>query len=359
MEGIRSSAELDFRLIVTGTHLSEEFGFTKDEVEADGFLADELVDMQLPAKTPSDIGYSMGVCASGMARALERIKPDYLVVLGDRYELLPICSVSLVMRIPVIHISGGDITEGAIDNEVRNAVSMLSEYHFPGAAEAGDRLIKLGIRQDKVFIVGEPGLDNFRKLSAVSRDELAKDLQLDSGRSWVLFTYHPETKRKMEENIETARYLMQALLSIGNVQVIATYSNADIGGMQINGFLEKIAAENKNNLKLVKSLGQRRYISLMKECSLMAGNSSSGIVEAPLLGIPVINIGDRQAGRHMCANIWNCRSDKTSIDEVVKIVARAGFKLFDSDDYFGDGYSADRIVGYIKEICVRNHREYA
>lgn len=348
MAAIRDDPDFELVTLVTGAHLSPEYGSTFREIESDGFRIDAKVEILLASDSAAGIAKSMGLCALGIADALDRLKPDFILILGDRYELLPICSTALVMRIPIAHISGGDITEGAIDDEIRNAVTQLSSFHFPGTEEAARRLASMGVAQQDIIVAGEPGLDNFRKLSLLSRPEIARSLGLRESGSWILLTYHPETKKSQEENLSTVRSLMQALLAETNAEVVATYANADAGGRAINAYLEEVAGREVGRFKLFKSLGQKKYLSLMKEAALVAGNSSSGIVEAPMLGIPVLNIGDRQKGRHLCANVISCASAGDEIVETLRSLAGRGFPPSKPDMYYGDGASAERVVAALK-----------
>lgn len=347
MEGIRSSDKLELQLVITGSHIPDSFGQTVNCVINDGFLINAYIDMQVESKEINAIPKSIGLCASGIADVFTRLKPDYLVVLGDRYELLPICSVALVMRIPIVHISGGDITEGAIDNEVRNAVSMLASYHFPGTNEAAERLRSMGICKDKIFVVGEPGVDNFRLLPRMTRDDIAKDFGLDINTHWLLLTYHPETKISIDKNIKIIDLLINNLVGLPNCEIVATYANADVGGAEINQRLETSEDAYKSKLKVFKSLGQRKYLSFLNESAAVIGNSSSGIVEAPIIGVPVINVGARQSGRHLCRNVISCTSDKQSIEVNIAKLVQSGFMRVEPDYYYGDGYTAERIVSQI------------
>lgn len=349
MDEIKNDQDLDLQVIVTGSHLSPLYGSTYTEIEKDGFVIAAKVDMLLSADSSSATAKSMGLCALGIADALERLKPDLLVVLGDRYELLPICSTALVMRIPIAHISGGDVTEGAIDDEIRNAVTQMSAIHFPGTRQSGDRLVSMGIPADRVFVAGEPGLDNFKRIDLLSRTELAESLGLDSGTKWVLLTYHPETKVSLDVNLSTVKSLVEALLNFSDVQIIATYANADVGGMEINNYLEAVSAERPGKISVVKSLGQRRYLSMVKECVLIAGNSSSGIVEAPFAGVPVLNIGNRQTGRYFCENVFSVASGPESIVDAVTRVLRIDRK-FAPNFYYGDGNSSRKIKEKIRDF---------
>lgn len=349
MRELATAADTELRLIVTGAHLSPEFGLTWREIEADGFTIDERVDMRLHSDDSASLVRSMGHCALGTAGALERLKPDWLMVLGDRYELLPVCSAALVMRIPIAHISGGDLTAGAIDDQIRYAVSAMASLHFPGTRESADRLLQRGEESARVFAAGEPGLDNFLRLSRMSRNELAADLGLDPVLRWGLFTYHPETKRTRSENMGTVRAALKAMLDVEGLVTVATYANADEGGRDINDFLEATASDSPDRLIVRPSLGQRRFVSFLGECAVVSGNSSSGIVEAPLFGIPVLNIGERQRGRHLCGNVISCAADPDTIKNAMRELAARGFPVIAPDYHYGDGHSAERIVRIFRE----------
>jgi UDP-hydrolysing UDP-N-acetyl-D-glucosamine 2-epimerase len=351
MEEIKNDPELHLQIVVTGSHLSSAFGFTYKEVENDGFIIDAKVDMQLSVKSQKEIAESMGRCAIGLSQVFDQLKPNIVVVLGDRYELLPICSTALIMNIPIAHISGGDITEGSIDNQIRNAISSLAHYHFPGTKESEDRLIKMGINSQYVFMSGEPGLDNFKRLNSKTRDQLATELKLDRTKKWVLMTYHPETKKSLASNLITFNFIIEALSNFVDIQVIMTYSNADFGGDEINRTIEQVCSKNPQHFISKQNLGQLSYGSLMKQSYFMIGNSSSGIVEAPIVPTPVINIGNRQKGRYMSKNVLNADESLSSIIDAIQTIELQSYKetLF-ADYYYGDGQSSITIKERLKQI---------
>lgn len=345
IDEIHRDPELELQLVVTGAHLSEEHGNTVRFIEEDGYPIAARVDMHLASDNPSDIAKAMGYCSLGMADALAHLQPDMVVVLGDRYELLPVVSSALVAGIPVAHISGGDITEGAIDNEIRNAVSMMSTLHFPGVEASADHLRRMLDGGDRIFPVGEPGLESFLRYDLMSRRELADSLDLDESMKWCLVTLHPETKISLDANLEMARNLFEAMRGTDGVQYVISRANADYGGMQINAFWEQAVTEDGARFKLFTSLGQRRYLSYMQEAAGVLGNSSSGIVEAPFLGIPVLNIGDRQKGRHLCRNVIQCGR---GFDEIRHSLGELLQRPKLVDTYYGDGHTSSKIVSHIK-----------
>lgn len=346
IDGVHQDCELELQLVVTGAHLSEEHGKTVQFIEEDGYPISAHVDMHLASDNRQDIVRSMGHCSIGMADVLADLNPDAVVVLGDRYELLPIVSAALVMGIPVAHLSGGDVTEGAIDNEVRNAVSMMSSIHFPGVESSAENLRSMLGQDALIYTAGEPGLESFLRFNLMSRSELAENIGLDVEKKWCLVTLHSETKVSLDENLEMVRNLFYAMQQTKDVQFVISKANADFGGMQINEFWDEAVKQDTDKYHLYSSLGQRRYLSFMQQAVGVIGNSSSGIVEAPFLGIPVINIGDRQKGRHLCKNVIQCERTKNAIEEAFNRMLSQP-KIVDT--YYGDGHTSEYIIRKLKE----------
>lgn len=347
IDSIHHDNSLELQLVVTGAHLSPEQGLTYKFIEEDGYLIAAKVDMHLSSEDKVSIVRSMGFCLEGFAKAFNDLNPDIVVVLGDRYELLPIVSAALVMRIPIAHIAGGDVTEGAIDDEVRNAVTMMSSIHFPGVLAASENIQRMRGSNKNVYAVGEVGLDSFNRLNLWDKDETARQLNLDCNQKWCLVTLHPETKLSLDDNLLMAENLYNATRCIKGVQYVITKANTDFGGLQINEFWEKVVKLNPHLMQLYPSLGQHRYLSFMKHADIVVGNSSSGIVEAPFIGTPVINIGDRQKGRYICKNVISCGRLQKDITYALKKAINAP-KIVDK--YWGDGFSSERIVSKIKEF---------
>ncbi|XME02213.1 UDP-N-acetylglucosamine 2-epimerase [Lachnospiraceae bacterium C1.1] len=346
MKDVEKAEEFKLQVVVTGAHLLEEQGHTIDIIKNDGFVVDKIVDAQLETTSKETIAESMGRMGQLFSHVFADLVPDYVVVLGDRYELLPIVNTAFVMCIPIIHLSGGDVTEGAIDNGIRNAVTMLSEYHFPGTKDSADNIIRMRGSDRNVWSVGEPGLDSFYRETLMGRAELAENLRLDINKKWILFTFHAETKESLEYNLDTVKNCFLLLQGLNDIQIVATYSNADFGGKFINDYLESISRQNPELIRVVPSLGNRRYLSYMRQVCFVIGNSSSGIVEAPTLGVPVVNIGDRQKGRYQCKNIIQSDADFESIKDAIHRVKEMNA---DSRDYYwGDGHTAERIMEILK-----------
>ncbi len=346
MMEVEKTEEFELQIVVTGAHLMEDQGRTIDIIKNDGFIVDETVDVQLDTSSTETIAESMGRMAQMFSHVFAKLSPDYVVVLGDRYELLPIVNTAFVMRIPIIHLSGGDVTEGAIDDGIRNAVTMLSEYHFPGTKDSANNIVRMRGSNKNVWTVGEPGLDSFYREHLMDRAELAENLGLEINKKWILFTYHAETKESLRYNLDVVKSCLSLLQSLSDVQIVATYSNADFGGKFINDYLEKMSEQNSEIIRVVSSLGSRRYLSYMKQVNFVIGNSSSGIVEAPTLGVPVINIGGRQKGRYQCKNIIQCDADIESIKLAIHRVSE--IKEDSKDYYWGDGHTAERIIEILK-----------
>lgn len=345
IDGVYHDSGLELQLVVTGAHLSEEHGQTYRFIEEDGYPIAAKVDMQLSSDDKKTIVHSMGKCSEGFADAFTQLKPDVVMVLGDRYELLPIVSAALVMGIPVAHLSGGDVTEGAIDNEVRNAVSMMSAIHFPGVESSAENLRRMLGKDAPIFTAGEPGLESFLRYDLMDRVELAESLQLDVNKKWCLVTLHPETKLVLDANIEMVKNLFEVMSHADDMQFVISKANADFGGKQINDFWDEAVKQNEYKYRLFTSLGQRRYLSFMRQAAGVIGNSSSGIVEAPFWGIPVVNVGDRQKGRHLCKNVIQCYRNIASVgDAFRKMLAQP--KMVDT--YYGNGHTSTFVIEKLK-----------
>lgn len=310
IEQIRTSKKLELCLVVTGAHLSKEQGYTISEIREDGYPISRIVDMGLNSDEPAEISRSMGRAMIGFADAFDIEKPDLVLVLGDRYELLSVCSAALMMRIPIAHISGGEVTEGAVDDCIRHCITKMSNLHFPGCEEYRQRIIQLGEEPDMVFNYGDVGVENIKKINLLSLEELRQDLGLTL-QDYVCMTFHPLTTKPEEVEYQIEEVL-KAVSHFPDKEFIITKANADAGGRKINDILERYVAEHKN-CKLFASLGIRRYISLVKGAKAVIGNSSSGIVEAPVLRVPTVNIGERQKGRLMADSIFNCNVKEREI----------------------------------------------
>ena len=342
--------DVNLQIVATGSHLSKEFGMTYHFIEHDGYTIDAKIDMELHTEDLYSIPRSMGICAEKISYAFRSLKPDMIVILGDRYELLPIVNTALLFNIPIAHISGGDITEGAIDNEVRNAVTMMSSLHFPGTEESAVRLRRMLGMDENIYVVGEPGLDSFLRHQLMTRSELAEQLNLNASKQWMLVTLHSETKESLDYNLQMTENLYNVMIGQKNVQFVVTKANADFGGSQINKYWD---AKQDDDVRVVASLGQLRYLSFMSQVECVLGNSSSGIVEAPFLGIPVVNIGNRQKGRHICKNVICCGISQQEIEKAISYIV--DYRLIDK--FWGDGHASEQIVQHIKDYLPQEYQQ--
>ncbi len=347
IDGVQQSPNLELQLVVTGAHLMAEHGYTYRCIEKDGYYITAKVEIELDSNTKVSIVESMGRCCMEFAQVFTTLNPDMVVVLGDRYELLSICSAALVMNIPIAHISGGDITVGAIDNEIRNAITMMASLHFPGVEDSAKNITRMRNSVDNIWCVGEPGLDNFRRIVLMNRETLADSIGIPLMNRWILVTLHPETNESLDYNLQMAKNIITLTDNINDISVVISKANADFGGNQINKFWVEIEKYNPNKYHLYPSLGQLRYLSYMNECFAVLGNSSSGIVEAPCLGVPVINIGNRQTGRHLCKNVHQTNNNIDEIQSAWNEIVNNSNRI--RDNYYGDGYTAEKIVKHIEE----------
>ena len=324
-EQIRQSGCLQLQLLVSGGHLSEKFGMTVREIEADGFVADEKVHILKYDDTPSGICKTMGLAISGYGEALDRLKPDVLVLLGDRYETFCAAAAAQVHRIPVAHIHGGETTEGAVDEAFRHSITKMAHLHFPSCEEYRRRIIQLGENPERVFNVGALGIENIRKIELMSREELESSVGFSLEKPFFLVTFHPVT---LENDTAGQQFgeLLAALEQFPEHKIIFTKANADTDGQVINAMIEGYAATRLDRCLSVDSLGLRRYLSAMKLCDAVVGNSSSGILETPVFGIPTVNIGDRQKGRLRAESIINCLPDCVSIVSAIQKALNPQFR---------------------------------
>ncbi|WP_423607182.1 UDP-N-acetylglucosamine 2-epimerase [Sphingomonas sp. MS122] len=322
--GIRDDDAFELQLAVTGMHLSPEFGLTWREIEADGFPIDERVEILLSSDTPVGVSKAMGLGLIGFADAFARLKPDLVVVLGDRFEILAAASAALVAGIPIAHIHGGETTEGAFDEAIRHSVTKMSHLHFTAAAPYRDRVIQLGEAPERVFLVGGLGIDAIKGLKLLDRAELEGQLDLEFGARNLMVTFHPPTLEPGEAAAQM-QALLDALDSLGpETHLLFTMPNADTGGRELAAMVDRFVAA-RPHARVFTSLGQLRYLSCMRLMDGVVGNSSSGLIETPSFGIGTVNIGDRQAGRLKAASVIDCAPQQDAIEAALE-------RLF-SDDF--------------------------
>lgn len=352
IEDIHNDTDLELQLIVTGSHLSPEFGFTIQQIEKDNFPISKKIEILLSSDSPVGVSKSMGLAQISFAEAFDELKPDIVLVLGDRYELLPIVSSANIARIPVAHLNGGEITEGAIDEIIRHSVTKLSQIHFTAIDEYAKRVVQMGEQPETVFNVGEVGLDNFKRISFLTKDEFEQSIGRSLKEKNVLITYHPETTISLEDNINNFQQLLDSLDKLENTLLIFTKANTDVGGRAINAIIDSYVQDNEENSVAFSSLGQVRYLSALQYIDCVVGNSSSGIVEAPTFKVASINIGNRQLGRLSANSVIHVKADTKQIDEALSKIYTTTYqqKLSVVKNPYGEGNSSNKVIQVLKNI---------
>jgi UDP-hydrolysing UDP-N-acetyl-D-glucosamine 2-epimerase len=342
------------QVIATGMHLSPEFGLTYREIENDGFHIDAKIEMLISSDTSTGLIKSIGVGTIGFADAYGRLEPDIVVVLGDRFEILAATQAAFFAGICISHISGGEVTEGALDDTIRHCITKMSRYHFVAAESYRQRVVQLGEPPDCVFNVGDPGLDSIERLPLLSRDDLSTETGLDTSRAFLLVTYHPTTTGESDP-VQSMQALLDALDEFPTFSVLLTKANADIGGRVINGLVDAYAAGHPGRVLAATSLGQLNYLSAMRHCAAVVGNSSSGIVEAPAMGVPTVNIGNRQHGRLKASSVIDCEQDRACIVAAIKRAVSAEFRRTATQtvSLYGNCDASIRILNKLREVDIQ------
>lgn len=358
MEAINNHPELTLQVVATGMHLSPEFGLTYREIEEAGFKIDAKVEMLLSSDTNSAITKSMGLCLIGFADAYERLEPDMLVVLGDRFEIFAAASAAMIAGIPIAHVHGGETTEGAFDEAIRHSITKMSHLHFAAADEYRRRVIQLGEHPDRVFNVGGMGIDAIKRINLLSREELERSLDFSFGEKSLLITFHPVTLEGGASSVAQMQELLAALEELENTTLIFTMPNADTGGRQLGALVQQFA-DKRTNTKVYKSLGQLRYFSCLAQVDGVVGNSSSGLLEAPAFEIGTVNIGDRQKGRLKAGTVIDCEPNSESIHVALKTLYSDDFQanLSTAQNPYGNGGASDAIVKVIAQHPLENIRK--
>jgi GDP/UDP-N,N'-diacetylbacillosamine 2-epimerase (hydrolysing) len=353
MDNIKNSPELLLQVVVTGMHISPEFGLTYREIEADGFVIDRKVEILLSSDTPVGIAKSMGLGLIGFADTFSQLEPDIIILLGDRFEILSAATAAMAARIPIGHLHGGEATEGLIDESIRHAVTKMSHLHFVASDEYRRRVIQLGESPDRVFLVGGLGVDNIARLRLLERAELERALNFQLGRRNLLVTFHPVT---LEENSAKGqiRELLAALDELKDTNLIFTMPNADTDGRVMLQMIEEFVTRRPTTCKAYTSLGQLRYLSCMRHVDGVVGNSSSGLSEAPSFKIGTINIGDRQRGRLKAASVIDCDADRAAIRGALERLFSPAFQasLPATVNPYGDGGASEAIVQMLEQISL-------
>jgi GDP/UDP-N,N'-diacetylbacillosamine 2-epimerase (hydrolysing) len=350
MEGVRASALLELQLVVTGAHLSPEFGHTYREIERDGFRIDRKIEMLLSSDTAQGVTKSMGLGLIGFGEVLQDLQPDLLLVLGDRYEILAAASAALVARVPVAHLHGGEKTEGAFDDAIRHAITKMSHLHFVAAEEYRRRVIQLGEHPKRVLLVGGLGVDGIRRARLLDQETLAAAIDFRFGSRNLLVTYHPETLAEASSSQQMTA-LLAALETRADIRIIFTLPNADTDGRAITRLIEAYVARHPD-CKAYKSLGTQNYLSCLQFVDGVVGNSSSGLLEAPSFRKGTINIGDRQGGRLRAASVIDCAPLKAAITQALDQLYSPEFQsgLSAVRNPYGDGGASEKIVAELESV---------
>lgn len=325
MRAIQEDKDLQLQVIATNMHLSPEFGLTYREIEKDGFQIDKKVQMLLSSDTPNATTKSVGLATIGFADAYEDLQPDLIVVLGDRFEILAAVSAALFFKIPVAHLHGGEITEGAYDDSIRHAITKMSHLHFTSTEAYRQRVIQLGEQPDRVFYVGAIGVENIKRVSLMSQAELENSIRFKLGEKSLLVTYHPVTLEN-HTAADQCRNLLEALDEFPDYKIIFTLPNSDTDGRVIIRLINEYVSLRPERCMAIPSLGLQRYLSALKCVSAVVGNSSSGIIEVPSFGIPTLDIGNRQKGRIAAESVVHCGNDSRSIIEGMQQVLSDVFR---------------------------------
>ena len=349
LKEIDADKELSLELIVTGMHLSPEFGLTYKEIEKE-FHINKKIEILLSSDTPVGLSKSMGLAQIGFAEAFEELRPDIVVVLGDRYEIFSAASAAMIARIPLAHIHGGEATQGLIDEAIRHSLTKMSHLHFCATELYRKRIIQLGEDPSRVFNVGGMGIESIKKLSLLSKEEFEDSIGFQLGKKNLLVTFHPVTLEK-----DTAKHyfsqLLQALDTLCDTHIIFTKANSDTDGRVINAMIDEYVAKHPKNTIAFTSLGQLRYLSALQYIDAVVGNSSSGLLEAPSFHIGTINIGERQKGRLKASSVIDTTEDKESITKALQILYSKEFQksLQYVNNPYGEGDASKKIIPILKE----------
>jgi GDP/UDP-N,N'-diacetylbacillosamine 2-epimerase (hydrolysing) len=354
MKEINIDNAFALQVVVTGMHLSEEFGNTYQQIEKDGFNIDKKVDITLTSDTEVAISKSMGLGVIGFAEVFNKLHPDLIVVLGDRFEIFSAVSAAMIAKIPVAHLHGGEATEGLIDEPIRHSITKMSHLHFAATDEYRNRIIQLGEQPDRVFNVGGLGIDNIIKLKLLSKADFENAINFELGEKNILITFHPVTLEKSTSGIQF-QALLDSISELRNTKIIFTKANSDTDGRVINSMIDDYVARHDNTIAFT-SMGQLNYLSALQFMDAVVGNSSSGLMEAPSFKIGTIDIGDRQKGRIKANSIIACSPNKESIDSaLVKLYSREFQDIANNvDNPYGDGGASKEIVRIIKDTSLDN-----
>ena len=355
MKEIQDDPDMELQIIATGMHLSPEFDLTYQKIVEDGFSINEKVEMLLSSDTPVGIAKSVGLGVIGFADALAHLKPDVVVILGDRFEIFAAAQAAMFARIPIAHIHGGETTEGAFDEAMRHAITKMSHFHFTAAEPYRQRVIQLGESPERVLNYGAPGLDNLTKLTLLDKAAFEKAIDFNIGDLTFLVTYHPVTL-SAEGPEKPIKELFQAIDHFPDAKIIFTKANADTAGRITNQRIEAYVEKDPKRAKVFTSMGQLLYLSAIKIVDIVIGNSSSGIVEVPAFQKPTVNIGKRQQGRLKADSIIDCEEKEQAIVAAIKKGLSPEFKESTKNavNPYGQGNVSSKIKGYLKQVSLKD-----
>jgi GDP/UDP-N,N'-diacetylbacillosamine 2-epimerase (hydrolysing) len=349
IKGIDNDELLDLQLIVSGMHMSPEFGLTYKQIESDGFFINKKVEILLSSDSAIGVSKSIGLGVISFAECLDDLKPDLLIVLGDRFEVFSIVISAMIKRIPVAHFHGGESTEGLIDEPIRHSVTKMSHLHFTSTEFYRNRVIQLGEQPKNVYNVGALGIESINKLKLLNKHDFELAINRQLSKLNILITFHPVTLESFSSEFQF-KELLDSLEGLKDCLLIFTKANADTDGRIINTLIDEYVAKNSQKAIAFTSMGQLRYLSALKHVDMVVGNSSSGLLEAPSFKIPTINIGDRQRGRVLGETIISCNPESVSITEAINKALSQNFK--DSIKYsknpYGEGNPSELIIEILK-----------
>ena len=355
MKFLNEDKAISFQLIVTGMHLSTEFGLTFKEIEKAGFLINKKIEILLSSDTSVGVSKSMGLAQIGFAEALDELKPTLIIILGDRFEMFAAASAAMIARVPIAHLHGGEATEGLIDESIRHSITKMAHLHFTATEVYRKRVIQLGENPNKVFNVGSPGLDNIGYLKLLNKQEFEKSIDFKLNKINILITFHPVT---LENNTSEIQFdnLLKAIDNLIDTNFIFTKPNADTDGRIITKKIDEYVAKNKHRACSFISLGQLRYLSALKYVDIVLGNSSSGLSEAPSFKIATINIGDRQRGREKAKSVIDCEPKDVAIKKAIQKALSTEFKkqLKTIINPYGGGGASKKIKDIVTSVDLNN-----
>lgn len=355
IKGIHDDELFDLQLIVSGMHMSPEFGLTYKQIESDGFFINKKVEILLSSDSSVGVSKSIGLGVISFAECLDELKPDLLIVLGDRFEVFSIVTAAMISRIPVAHFHGGESTEGLIDEPIRHSVTKMSHLHFTSTEFYRNRVIQLGEQPKNVYNVGALGIESINKLKLLKRNDFELSINKQLLKLNVLITFHPVTLETFSSEVQF-KELLKSLDKLEDCLLIFTKANADTDGRIINSLIDDYVVKNCPKAIAFTSMGQLRYLSALQHVDIVIGNSSSGLLEAPSFNIPTINIGDRQRGRVLAETVINCDPETLSINGAIKKALSQDF--IDSIKYcknpYGEGNPSESVIEILKKVELKN-----